>query len=52
MLNLKKNNKKTFKDSKFREIDLVEASKIIGGRKKHKCRVYNNGMPTGVYRWC
>ncbi|MBO2705799.1 bactofencin A family cationic bacteriocin [Lactiplantibacillus plantarum] len=42
--------KSTFGFTKLSNIDLA---KISGGkRKKHRCQVYNNGMPTGMYRWC
>ncbi|WP_406946775.1 bactofencin A family cationic bacteriocin [Lactiplantibacillus plantarum] len=37
----------------YRKLSNQDLSKINGGkRKKHKCRIYNNGMPTGRYRWC
>ncbi|MEJ6358755.1 bactofencin A family cationic bacteriocin [Lactiplantibacillus plantarum] len=37
----------------YRKLSNQDLSKINGGkRKKHKCQIYNNGMPTGQYRWC
>lgn len=45
-------DKKKLKTYSFKELDSMALAQISGGRKKHKCRVYNNGMPTGIYRWC
>lgn len=37
----------------YKEVSRKDLVKVNGGkRKKHRCRVYNNGMPTGMYRWC
>jgi len=45
-------DKKKLKTYSFKELDSMALAQISGGRKKHRCQVYNNGMPTGIYRWC